>query len=53
MREQRELRELEATKPPRPQQRPASFTASAKVLQSMRDTAAKRAEVANVQSLEF
>jgi hypothetical protein len=53
VREQRELRELEATKPPRPQQRPASFTASAKVLQSMRDTAAKRAEVANVQSLEF
>ena len=49
----RETRELLAARPPRPVQHPASFTATAKALNSMRATAARNAEVAQVQSLRF
>ncbi len=53
VRAQRESRELEAQRPPRPLQRPASFTATARALSGMRATAARDAEVAAVASLRF
>jgi hypothetical protein len=49
----REGRELAAQRPPRPQHRPASFTATARALTSLRASAARSAEIAHVASLRF
>ena len=49
----RESRELEAARAPRPAQRPASFTASARALDGMRASAARSAEISQVMSLRL
>ncbi len=53
VRHARESRELAAARPPRPLHRPASFTATARALTSLRASAARSEEVANVASLRF